>query len=361
MQDRIREIEDEIRRTPYNKATQHHIGKLKARLAKLKEGQVSRKRGGAVITVRKSGDATVALVGFPSVGKSTLLNRITEARSKVGDYDFTTLRAVPGLLSHKGARIQVLDLPGITRGASAGRGRGKEVLSQVRIADLLVLMIDVEQGDLKALVAELHETGIRVNAEPPKLALHNRERGGIDVSFSVIQQELDEDMIRSVMREWGVINAELVVREPLTLERLIDFLAGNRAYVSGIVVLNKVDLVEEADAAKILEDLREWEVYPISATEGTGLDHFLDAVYSRLSLMRVYLRAPGEEAAGQEPLVLREGSNVADLCRLLHRDFVEAFKQAQVWGPSAKFPGQAVGMRHRLEDGDTVTIALRRG
>ncbi|MFQ6013684.1 MAG: GTPase, partial [Thermoplasmata archaeon] len=143
-EERIREIEEEIRRTPYNKATQKHLGRLRARLARLKAA-TARPRGGGkgAERVRKVGDATVALAGYPSVGKSTLLNVITEATSRVGDYDFTTLRAVPGMLSHRGAGIQVLDLPGLTEGAARGRGRGPEVLSQARIADLLLLMVDV--------------------------------------------------------------------------------------------------------------------------------------------------------------------------------------------------------------------------
>ncbi len=361
MEERIREIEDEIRRTPYNKATQKHIGKLKARLARLKEAAARPKGGRVTADIEKSGDATVALVGFPSVGKSTLLNQITEASSRVGSYDFTTLKAVPGLLTHKGAKIQLLDLPGLTRGASQGRGRGREVLSKARIADLLLLMIDVRSRDLNVLVAELRASGSRVNENPPKLSIHRRDRGGIAISFVAQPQEMNVETVKEMMREWGTINAELVVREKLTPERLIDFLAGNRVYVPGIVVLNKVDLLKREEVAELLQHLGGWTALPISAKEGSGLKQLLETVYARLSLIRVFLRPPGGKVVREEPLVMTEGAKVLDVCRVIHGDLVKNFKYAQVWGPSAKFPGQMVGMNHPLEEGDRITIVVGRG
>src|SRR6059036_383602 len=168
IEDQIKAVEDEIQKTPYNKATQHHIGKLKAKLARLKDEQETRRLksggGGPSYAVKKSGNATIGLVGFPSVGKSTLLNQITDATSAVAAYDFTTLDVIPGLMEHRGAKIQVLDMPGLIRGASKGRGRGKEVLSVARACDLILLMIDVFETHVDVLADELHLAGIRKRA-----------------------------------------------------------------------------------------------------------------------------------------------------------------------------------------------------
>ncbi|MBW3023203.1 50S ribosome-binding GTPase, partial [Candidatus Woesearchaeota archaeon] len=142
----IKELEDEIKKTQYNKATQHHIGLIKAKIARLREKLESRAGGGkkgAGYTVKKSGDATVILVGFPSVGKSTLMNRIADVESKIGAYAFTTVNVVPGVMEYKHAKIQILDVPGILKGAAAGTGRGKEVLSVVRSSDLVMYIVDV--------------------------------------------------------------------------------------------------------------------------------------------------------------------------------------------------------------------------
>ncbi|MGA1866817.1 MAG: TGS domain-containing protein, partial [Thermoplasmatota archaeon] len=68
----------------------------------------------------------------------------------------------------------------------------------------------------------------------------------------------------------------------------------------------------------------------------------------------------GEPADMDEPLVILNGSTVRAVCEHLHRDFVELFRYANVWGPSAKYPGQVVGINHLLKDGDIVTIVIRK-
>jgi ribosome-interacting GTPase 1 len=92
--------------------------------------------------VAKSGDGRVALIGFPSVGKSTLLNEVTETKSETAAYEFTTLTCIPGNLILNGTRIQLLDLPGIIEGAAAGKGRGREVIAVARSSDLIMMVLD---------------------------------------------------------------------------------------------------------------------------------------------------------------------------------------------------------------------------
>jgi uncharacterized protein len=77
--------------------------------------------------VQRYGDGRVALIGFPSVGKSTLLSELTSTESEAAAYEFTTLTCIPGVIHYKGTKIQLLDLPGIIEGASQGKGRGRQV------------------------------------------------------------------------------------------------------------------------------------------------------------------------------------------------------------------------------------------
>ncbi|XP_035223355.1 uncharacterized GTP-binding protein C02F5.3-like, partial [Stegodyphus dumicola] len=99
--EKINEIEKEISRTQKNKATEYHLGVLKAKLAKYRSQLLEptgKKEKGEGFDVMKSGDARVALIGFPSVGKSTLLNILTDTHSESASYEFTTLTCIPGVI-----------------------------------------------------------------------------------------------------------------------------------------------------------------------------------------------------------------------------------------------------------------------
>jgi len=363
LEDQIRDIEAELAKTLYNKATQHHIGKLKAKLARLKDEQETRRSkgggGGPRDAVKKSGNATVGLVGFPSVGKSTLLNAITDAVSAVAAYHFTTLEVIPGLLELEGAKIQVLDMPGLIRGASKGRGRGREVISVARNCDLVLLMIDVFETNVDVLVEELQTAGIRLNERPADVVVTKSSRGGVIVNATSKLTHMTVDQIRDIVREWHV-NADVVVREDITPDRLIDVLAGNRSFLRAIVVLNKVDLVDKAYLAELTRRHSKWKVVAISAEKGTNLDLLRRELYDALEFMRVYLKPQGKEADLKEPLIVKGGSTVGHVCDTLHREFRKKFRYANVWGRSAKFPGQTVGLDHVVRDGDILTVVVRR-
>lgn len=151
VQDKIKEIEAEYARTQKNKATEGHLGLLKAKLAKLRtqaiEGEKTASAKGEGFDVQKHGNARIALIGFPSVGKSSFLNMVTEQESQAAAYEFTTLTCIPGKLYIKGAELQLLDLPGIIEGASAGKGRGRQVIAVGKSSDLIIMMLDAAKGE----------------------------------------------------------------------------------------------------------------------------------------------------------------------------------------------------------------------
>ena len=144
---KIAEIETEMARTQRNKATNSHLALLKTKLAKLKRELIEPVggkggAGGEGFDVKSSGDARVGLIGFPSVGKSTLLTKLTGQFSEAADYEFTTLTCIPGVYNYRGTKVQLLDLPGIIEGAKDGKGRGKQVIGVARTCTLILIVLD---------------------------------------------------------------------------------------------------------------------------------------------------------------------------------------------------------------------------
>jgi uncharacterized protein len=364
LEEQIAAVEDEIRNTQYNKATQHHIGRLKAKLAVLRLERETRARGkggGLGYGVRKSGHATVGLVGYPSVGKSTLLTQLTGAASEAAAYDFTTLSIIPGMLRWGGASIQILDMPGLVPGAAKGRGRGREVLSVVRSVDLILFMIDPEHTDFKALLNELEGSGVRINTRPPKIVVQSGERGGLTVSSTVRLTHLAGGLVAQIAREFGLHNGSIVLREDATADQLIDALAGNRVYVPALLAVNKSELLSAADRARFRSNLKPYEPLFISAKTREGVERLIEAIGRTLQFIRIYVKPPGRPADMDEPVILRRGDHVGELLRRLPAELARGFKAAQVWGPSARFPGQTVGRDHPLADEDVVTVVVQRG
>jgi hypothetical protein len=94
-------------RTQKNKATAFHLGQLKAKLAKLKRELLTPTSGGgggggAGFDVARTGVASIGFIGFPSVGKSTLMSKLTGQHSEAAAYEFTTLTSVPGQVVYNG-------------------------------------------------------------------------------------------------------------------------------------------------------------------------------------------------------------------------------------------------------------------
>ncbi|NUN11265.1 GTP-binding protein [Candidatus Micrarchaeota archaeon] len=353
--EKIAEIEAEMEKTQKHKGTEHHLGMLKAKLAKLREQAESgsgRKGPSKGFDVKKSGNATIVFIGLPSVGKSTMLNALTGAGSKTAAYAFTTLTVVPGILHYKGAQLQLLDLPGIIRGASKGVGRGKEVLAVARNSDLILLVVDVKDpGYVNKLIDELGEIGIRVDQKPPNIVIERTESGGIEVNYSVKPTHLNDKLVASVLGEYGIFSAIVNIREDATVERLIDALLGNRRFIPSLRVLNKIDLAKKEDLKKLDKDF-----VKISAEKNIGIEELKQAIYDKLGLIRIFTRSKFEKADMDAPLMMRRNATVADLCDLVHRELKKEFKFAEVWGKSAKHPGQKVGLHHKLQDGDVVYI-----
>jgi len=250
---KIRAIKEEIRKTPYHKGTEHYIGHLKAKLAKLKRRQEQAKpRGkGKGFALKKSGDATVVLVGPPSVGKSSLLNKLTRARARVEEWPFTTLEVIPGMLQYKGAHIQILDLPGLIKGAAKGIGRGREVLSVAREADLLILMVDLKtKHKISSILKELKELGVSL----PILVVVNK----IDLAQKISYSVKPKWIYLSVLKKRGLVTLKKAIWQKLKLIRIYLKPKGKKPDFEEPLILKKAAKVSDV-AKKIFPEEREFK------------------------------------------------------------------------------------------------------
>ncbi|KAG6837876.1 hypothetical protein H0H93_013029 [Arthromyces matolae] len=302
--EKIKEIEQEMARTQKNKATEYHLGLLKAKLARyraqLLEPAAKSGQTGTGFDVQKSGDARVALIGFPSVGKSTLLSKVTNTASESAAYEFTTLTAIPGVIEYKGARIQLLDLPGIVEGASQA----------AKTADLILIMLDATKSEehRRQLEYELDAVGIRLNKSKPDVVFKRKTTGGI------------------------------------TTDEFIDVLIGTRKYIPCLYVYNKIDSISIEQLDKLA---RQPNSVVISCELDLNLDYLVERMWDELRLVKIYTKKRGAHPDLSDPICLRRGATIENVCIGIHRSL----------GKSSKFAphAQKVSLQHQVQDEDVVS------
>lgn len=173
--------------------------------------------------------ADVGLVGFPNVGKSTFLARVTNAQPKIANYHFTTLNPNLGVVDLEEGGFVIADIPGLIEGASEGVGLGHEFLRHIERTKVMIHMVDAASVEGRDPIADIH-----------------------------------------------AINHELEAYNPKLLEK------------PQVIAANKIDVIYEGEN-EVIQKLRETfepegiEVYPISAVSGKGVRELLFAVQKLLS------------------------------------------------------------------------------
>ncbi|XP_033631114.1 developmentally-regulated GTP-binding protein 2-like isoform X1 [Asterias rubens] len=360
--EKIGEIEREIGRTQKNKATEYHLGLLKAKLAKYRSQllEPTTKSGakGEGFDVMKSGDARVALIGFPSVGKSTLLNTLTKTHSESASYAFTTLTCIPGVIDYNGANIQLLDLPGIIEGASQGKGRGRQVIAVARTADLVVMMLDANKGDVQRelLTKELESVGLRLNKPKPNIYFKVKKAGGLSFNSTLTLTKCNEKLIQLILHEYKIFNAEVLFRDDCTADEFIDVISANRIHLPCLYVYNKIDQTSIEEIDRIA---RQPNSLVLSCELKLNLDFLLETVWDYLGLICIYTKRRGERPDFEDGIIMRRGCTVEHVCHAIHRTLVSNFKYALVWGSSVKYSPQRVGLQHSLCQQDVIQIVKK--
>lgn len=300
------------------------------------------------------------MVGFPSVGKSSLLTKLTGTMSEVAAYEFTTLTCIPGTIHYRGSKIQLLDMPGIIEGAKDGKGRGKQVIGTARTCDVILIVLDAAKPmtHKKIIEGELEGFGIRLNKKVPNISVVRKDRGGIVYRSTFAQSHLDEDLVKAICHEYKLNNCEVTVKFPnATADDLIDIIEGNRVYIPCLYVLNKIDAisVEELD---LLDRVPHY--VPVSAHHGWNFDELLEKMWEYSGCIRIYTKPKSQMPDYGAPVVLRENErSIEAFCNRIHKGIIKQFKYAWVWGRSVRHQPQRVGKDHMLEDEDVVQVVKK--
>ena len=134
--------------------------------------------------------ADVGLVGFPNVGKSTLLSRVTNAKPKIANYHFTTLRPNLGVVDMEGGGFVIADIPGLIEGASQGLGLGHEFLRHIERTKVIIHLVDAASTEGRDPIEDINKINAELAAYNPEIAQRPQviAANKIDVLFGEDEQ-----------------------------------------------------------------------------------------------------------------------------------------------------------------------------
>ncbi|MCX8181981.1 MAG: 50S ribosome-binding GTPase [Candidatus Methanomethyliaceae archaeon] len=359
--EKIKYLQEFISSIPEHKGNEKMRGYLRRRLAQLKaelEEQKKRKvgGGGGGFAVKKEGAAQIVILGMTGAGKSSLLMRVTNAKTEVSDHQFTTKEPVPGMMKYEDIQFQLVDTPAIYEGMEEGAW-GAQVLSLARNADGLLLLLD--GGDAPSqfvkILKALTDAGITIDRKTNRVEIEVTNGGGIQI-MSMGRMSCSVEDVKKMLRESGVRNASIRVWGDVTLRDFEEALEQTRVYKPSLIVINKVDLYPSA-----VEEFRKAtgrEAIGISTLTGEGIANLGKVLFKTLGIMRIYTKEPSGEIA-EKPIIVPTGTKVLDIAKIVHSHLYKNFKYARVWGESVNYDGERVGGEHELADKDIVEIRVK--
>ncbi|MFX1563252.1 MAG: GTPase, partial [Promethearchaeota archaeon] len=322
LEDRIQKLEKFVSLIPKHKSSEKMVAHYRHRLTVLRDELEERKArrrvssGGPTFSLPKEGAGQVVLVGVTNSGKSALLNKLTGAKAKVGDYEFTTQLPEPGVLKYGGTDIQIIEMPALFEGAKES-SVGRQILGGIRNADLIALVIDLSQDPLpqmEFLIQILEDARIKLNKQSPPILFSKTGSGGLHVIGQTNFQG-DPETIRQLLLTRKIHNCSLQFRGPTTLDDLIETLEGRTRYAPAIIIGTKGDAPKSSKHFKaLMRRYNNFPVYAFSVEKNKGIRKVAAGIFEGLGVIRIFTRKTSGEI-GDRPLILPKGSTVEDLTK----------------------------------------------
>lgn len=352
-----------------HKGVEKHLAMAKTKLKKLKAKQEKikqvKKGTGERWLVPKGEDAQIAIIGTVNSGKSSVLNEIAQSDSaaKVGAYPFTTVKPEVGSTTAHGARLQLVELPAIVEGSVKGEMSGKLVLAGIRNADCVIITLDLSQdpvNQLQLIRKELNLGKIRLNVDRPPVTVEKVGSGNIQVFNDHLFEGEGKDAVIEIMRGKGYVNVIVRFNAPTSVDQFLDSLDTSITYLSALIIATKGDIEgSKQNYDKLLKFVAEntlnFHIIPTSIPQQQGFHEIEEIMFEKLEKIRVYTRNTGGDIA-ERPIILNKGSTVQDAISVLSKKMLQFFRFARIWGSSAKFDGEKVGLERVLLDGDVIQV-----
>ncbi len=303
-EEKIRILEEMLAIMPKHKGTDHLQADLRAKISRLKKEGAKKKVTARFnpYAVEREDCPQVVFIGPANSGKSSLINALTDSEvSEAAEYPYTTVKPSPGIFRCDNYRFQLVDLPPVI--GSSMEGWMGDLL---RHADGAVIVLDTSREETLDQVGALFAAIDRAN---------------------VFLQGLNDDA------------------PPLgTMPQ------------NALIALHKSDSALPEVAVLLKEQFgRRFPALETCSNSNLKKALFAQSLASALKIIRIYTKVPGKKADLQEPYIVDEGINIIKLAEVIHREMVENFRFARVWGRKT-FEGQRVGKEHIIEDGDIVEL-----
>ncbi|MFO7814371.1 MAG: GTPase [Halanaerobiales bacterium] len=301
-EEKIAALREMLSIMPKHKGTEKLQADLKKRISNLKKEKEKKSESKSTYNpylIDKEGAGQVILLGYPNVGKSSLIDSLSNAKVEVAKYPFTTSLPLAGMVAYEDIQIQVIDTPPLVPEDVPG-----PMISAIFHADYITIVID---SSAKNCLEQLSEI----------IDFLKEKR--------LVRDKIPEDQKGYLLKDI-------------------------------LVIATKVDLSGVEENLKVIKELYpKIEVFEISNKTGKNIDKIPYKLFKKLNVIRVYSKAPGEEPDYDRPFILDKGSTVLDFAQMVHKDIAKNLKKARIWG-SARFDGQHVAKEHLLEDQDVIEL-----
>lgn len=188
----------------------------------------------------------------------------------------------------------------------------------------------------------------------PKIGMMNYHGANIQIieNPAIESEYYDKGLIHTTDVILIVVNS---LAELNNLKPLIESYNKNK-----ILIFNKADLLSEEEKRKLKSNLqsKRYNFILVSALTGEGIEELKEKLFRSFDKLRVYTKEPGKEKSNR-PIILNPESTAKDVAEKILKGFSEKVKETRIWGPSSKFPGQVVGLNHKLKDLDVVEFKTR--